>query len=187
MSRPPTSDLLDPDADAPVDVPVDAVSAAHTIALRLLERQPRTRAELATALARRGVPEPAAGAVLDRLTDVGLIDDAAFAAAWVDSRHRSRGLARRALRDELRRRGVDPEIVAEAVDRVSGADEAAAARTLVQRRLRSMTRLPVDAQRRRLVAMLGRKGFTGSLAQRVVSDALRADGPARDERRSMSP
>ncbi|HEY2306223.1 MAG TPA: regulatory protein RecX, partial [Streptosporangiaceae bacterium] len=71
--------------------------AARAICLRLLTAGPRTRAQLATALRKRRIPDEVAEAVLSRFTEVGLIDDAAFARAWVESRHHSRGLARRAL------------------------------------------------------------------------------------------
>src|SRR5690348_9385137 len=91
-----------PDGDDPVEV-------ARALCLRLLTVAPRTRAQLAAALARRGVPAEAADAVLGRLTDVGLVDDQAFAAAWVSSRHLGRGLGRRALSAELRVRGVAGE------------------------------------------------------------------------------
>ena len=79
---------------------------ARQICLRLLTLEPKTRAQLAGALRRHGIPGHAADDVLDRFTDVGLIDDAAFARAWVESRHHSRGLAGRALTAELKQRGV---------------------------------------------------------------------------------
>jgi regulatory protein len=150
----------------------DPESAARSIGLKLLDRAPRTRSELAGAMARRGVPDDAAAAVLDRFAEVGLIDDAAFATAWVDSRHHGRGLARRALASELRRRGIDEEIASEALSAVSIDDETIAADALVRRRLRSMSGLSREVKTRRLVAMLGRKGFGGSLAYGVVSRAL---------------
>lgn len=158
------------------DPEADPEAVARAIALRLLDRQPRTRAELAKALAARAVPAAAAAAVLDRFTEVGLIDDEAFAQAWVGSRHRGRGLARRALAEELRRRGVDHELARGALATVSTDDEVAAATALVTRRLHSMTGLAVEVKRRRLLAMLARRGFSGSLAQRVVAAAL-ADEP----------
>jgi regulatory protein len=123
-------------------------------------------------MARRGVPADAATAVLDRFTEVGLIDDEAFAAAWVSSRHNGRGLGRRALSQELRKRGVDDETLREAVSTLSADDERQAATALVERRLRSMTGLPRDTQIRRLVGMLARKGFSRSLAMSVVLEAV---------------
>jgi regulatory protein len=119
-------------------------------------------------MARRGVPHDAAAAVLDRFVEVGLIDDAAFAQAWVESRHRGRGLARTALARELRRKGVAPDLVSDALESVSTDDEAVAAEALVRRRLRSMSGLPAPVQLRRLVSMLGRKGFGGSLSYAIA-------------------
>ena len=150
-------------------------NAARAIALRLLDSQPRTRAELAQAMARRGVPDDAAAAVLDRFEEVGLVDDEAFAAAWVTSRHAGRGLGRRALGQELRRRGVAEDTVRDAVAVVTGDDEAQAARSLAQRRLRSMQGLARETQLRRLVAMLARRGFSQGLALRVATEAIDAE------------
>ncbi|MFE2147500.1 regulatory protein RecX, partial [Streptomyces sp. NPDC059456] len=78
---------------------------ARAICLRLLTGMPRTRRQLADALDKRGIPEEVSQEVLSRFEEVGLIDDAAFAGAWVESRHRGRGLARRALAQELRTKG----------------------------------------------------------------------------------
>ena len=103
---------------------------ARTILLDQLTGRARTRHELADKLRSRNVPDEVATRLLDRFTEVGLIDDAAFARLWVESRQSSRGLAKRALSDELRRKGVDAEIVREAVDEVDPADEEAAARRL---------------------------------------------------------
>jgi regulatory protein len=159
-------------------MPDDPQVVARAIGLRLLDRAPRTRAELAKAMARRGVPDEAAVAVLDRFAEAGLIDDTAFATAWVDSRHRGRGLARRALADELRRRGVADDVAGEALAAVSTEDEAHAAEALVRRRLRSMSGLAPDVATRRLVALLGRKGFGAALAYRVVATVMAEVGCA---------
>src|SRR2546423_11878340 len=102
----------------PADPDAEPEGVARAIALRLLERQPRTRAELERAMARRDVPSDVAAAVLDRFTQVGLVGDAAFAQAWVDSRHRGRGLGRPALSAGLRRPGVGGAALRGAVQRV---------------------------------------------------------------------
>ena len=156
----------------PADPDADPESVARSIALRMLERQPRTRLELERAMARRDVPPDVAAAILDRFTEVGLIDDEAFAQAWVDSRHRGKGLAKRALSAELRRRGVDESVLREAVDTVTDDDEREAARALVERKLRTMSSLPREVQMRRLIGMLGRKGFGSGVAMSVVREAL---------------
>lgn len=152
----------------------DPQAAARTIGLRLLERSPRTRAQLAAAMTRRGIPDEDVEVVLDRFAEAGLIDDAAFATAWVGSRHHGRGLARRALAAELRARGVEGEVAQQALATVSTEDEVAAATALVTRRLRAMSDLPRPVQTRRLTAMLARKGFGSGLAHRVVSSVLDA-------------
>lgn len=150
----------------------DPAAVARSVVLRQLALQPRTRAELAKALERKGVPDEVADEVLSRFSDVGLIDDAAFAQAWVESRHAGRGLAKRALAYELRKRGVDDEDVNEAVDQLAPETELATARALVAKKLRGTQRLEPQARVRRLAGMLARKGYAPSLAVRVVREAL---------------
>jgi regulatory protein len=152
--------------------PADPYEKAREICLRQLSFRPRTRAELATALRKREVDDDVATAVLERYAEVGLIDDAAFAKAWVSSRHHGRGLARRALANELRQKGVESEVVSEALDDLDGETEIATARTLVDRKLRSMGNTPPDAVFRRLVAMLARKGYPPGIVIGAVKDAL---------------
>jgi regulatory protein len=135
--------------------------------------RPRTRAELAGALKSKGISDEVADQVLDRYDEVGIVDDAAFARAWVTSRHHGRGLARRALANELRQRGVDGEVAGEALAEVDGDTEAATARELVDRKLRGMSG-PPDAVFRRLVGLLARKGYPSGLVFRVVKEALAA-------------
>ncbi|NBE82045.1 regulatory protein RecX [Micromonospora rubida] len=153
--------------------PRDEAEVAREICLRQLALRPRTRAELAAALAKRGISEEVSAGVLDRYDEVGIIDDAAFARAWVSSRHTGRGLARRALANELRRRGVDGEVASEALGELDEETEAETARVLVERKLRTARGEP-DAVFRRLVGMLARKGYPPGVAIRAVKDALAA-------------
>jgi regulatory protein len=146
---------------------------AREICLRQLAVRPRTRAELAKALARKEISDEVISEVLDRYDEVGIIDDAAFARAWVSSRHHGRGLARRALATELRRRGVDSEVASEALETLDDEEEATTARALVERKLRT-TRGAPEAVFRRLVGMLARKGYSAGVAIRAVKDALAA-------------
>jgi len=166
---------------APEDDPGDPESVARAICLRALTGAPKTRQQLADLLARKGVPEYAATEVLDRFGEVGLIDDAAFARLWVSSRQSGRGLARRALQAELRAKGVAPEVAAEAVEVVDDDDERAAARQLVERRLRAMQRLDRATATRRLMGMLARKGYGGGMAAGVFREVLDAAGAEHDE------
>ena len=153
----------------------DPMSVARSIGLDLLDASPKTRAQLADAMRRRGVPDDAATAVLDRFGEVGLVDDAAFADAWVTSRQAGRGLAPRALANELRQRGIPQELIAEALGRVDSDDVESAARELATRRARSSAGLPTAVRMRRLVAMLNRKGYSSELAVRVVREVLAVD------------
>lgn len=145
---------------------------ARAIALRQLTAGPRTRAQLASAMARRGVPEHVAEAVLDRFEEVRLVDDDEFARQWVQTRHIGRGLARRALAYELRQRGVEDGVVREAVDQVSSDDELAAARELVRRKLPSMRGDDPARRTRRLAGALARKGYGPGVAMRAIRAEL---------------
>jgi regulatory protein len=176
--RPGNDDPLNPDvvSGSAEDEMGDPESVARGICLRALTGAPKTRSQLADLLATRGVPDDAAEAVLDRFTEVGLIDDAAYAQAWVSSRQAGRGLARRALSAELRAKGVDPEVAAQAVEAVGEDDERAAARRLVDRKVGAMRRLDRTTATRRLMGMLARKGYNGGLAAAVVREALDSAG-----------
>ncbi len=152
--------------------PLDPEEQARALCLRLLTGMPRTRRQLADAMRKREIPDEVADYVLERFQDVGLIDDQAFANTWVESRHRGRGLARRALAQELRHRGVDAELVTEAVGLLDPEQEEETARALVQRKLPGTRGLDRDRRIRRLAGMLARKGYGEGLALRVVRDAL---------------
>ncbi|MGB7819669.1 MAG: regulatory protein RecX [Ornithinibacter sp.] len=154
----------------------DAHDWARQIVLRQLTSAPKSRAQLETALRRKNCPDEVAAAVLDRMEEVGLVDDTAYAGMLVRSQQAGRGLARRALAQELRRKGVDDETAEAALDAVDPAAEEDRARELVAKRLRSMSGLDPVVQTRRLAGMLARKGYGSEVAMRVVRDAVR-DAP----------
>ncbi len=166
-----TADARTADAKA-----ADPESRARDVCLRLLTAAPRTRAQLASAMRRRGVPDAAAEAVLSRFTDAGLIDDAAFARAWVESRHYSRGLSRQALAAELRQRGVADGEVRDALGELDPDQEAATARQLVSRKLVATRGQPAQVRTRRLAGMLARKGYPAAMVFRLVREALEQEG-----------
>jgi regulatory protein len=156
--------------------PADPAERARGICLRLLTGNPRTRKQLADALRKREIPDEVADEVLSRFEEVGLINDGAFADAWVESRHHGRGLARRALAQELRTKGVDPTLIDEAVSHLDSEQEEERARELVDRKLRSTQGLDRDKRLRRLAGMLARKGYSQGMALRVVRQALEEEG-----------
>lgn len=165
---PPDREARGPDADS------EAV--ARKILLDALTGQARSRKELADKLAKKEVPGDIAGRLLDRFEEIGLIDDEAFAAAWIESRQPGKGLARRALAHELRRKGIDDEIARAALDEIDPDDEAAAARVLVRKKLRSMQGVDQQKATRRLVGLLARKGYGAGMAFAIVKDELRLHG-----------
>jgi len=150
----------------------DPETVARTLVLRKLAAQARTRQELATALAARRVPGDVAGDVLDRMEAVGLIDDAAFAHDWVQSRQQRRHLSKSSLRRELQARGVDREQIEAAVSDVDSQDELEAAEALTLKRLRSMGGLTREVQYRRLAGALARRGFAASVTSTVLGRVL---------------
>jgi regulatory protein len=163
-------------AAGPAGVGDDPQERARQVCLRMLTAAPRTTAQLADAMRRKGVPDDVAQAVLGRLAEVGLIDDAAFARAWVESRHHARGLARRLLAAELEKRGVRGEDVRTAVGALDPDEEIATARRLVARAMAGTKGRPLPARIRRLVGLLARKGYPAPLAYRVVREALEQEG-----------
>ncbi|MEU3861991.1 recombination regulator RecX [Streptomyces sp. NPDC028722] len=154
----------------------DPAERARAICLRLLTGTPRTRKQLADALRNREIPDDVADEVLSRFEEVGLIDDGAFADAWVESRHHGRGLARRALARELRTKGVDSTLIDEAVAQLDSEREEATARELVARKLHATRGLDRDKRLRRLAGMLARKGYSEGMALRIVRQALEEEG-----------
>ena len=130
---------------------------------------------------RGGVPDEAAEAVLTRFTDAGMIDDAAFARAWVESRHHSRGLSKRSLSAELRRHGVQDDEIREAVDALDPEQEVDTARRLVEQKLASSRGRPADARVRQAAGMLARKGYPPGLAFRLIREAMQREGAELDE------
>jgi regulatory protein len=145
---------------------------AHAIALRKLTSRACTRQELDRALLAKNVPHDVIDAVLDRLQEVGLVDDASFAVSWVSSRQRRRHLSRRVLRRELQAKGVERNDIDSALDSIDRNGEFASARDLVERRHAAMSGLSRDVQYRRLAGMLSRRGFDAAITTQVLADVL---------------
>jgi regulatory protein len=171
----------DPDDVERLGPPGDPDEVARIVCLRLLDRRAYSRAELSAALRKRGVPDEPADRVLDRFTELGLIDDAALADGYALAQHRERGLAGRAVALKLRRRGIPDDAVRDAVGQIDRESEVDTARALVERRLRSIAGLDPAAQARRLIGLLARKGYPPGLAHDVVRSAMRAASGAEIE------
>jgi regulatory protein len=155
---------------------------ARTLCLRLLTARARTRAELQGQLSKRGYPAEVSGRVLDRLAQVGLVDDADFAEQWVLLRRVNAGKGKRALAAELQAKGVDDEVITAALAGIDGGAERERAEQLVRGKLRREKLGDGDDTKvaRRLVAMLARRGYSQTMAFDVVKDELASE---RDRRR----
>jgi len=154
------------------DAHTQAVEAAREIVLRRLDRSAAPRAALVELLERKEVDPRVAVEVLDRLEAAGVIDDAAYAARLVRTRFAEKGAARRAIAEELRRKGLEEQNVAAALGQIDSDDEDAAALPLARKKLIATRHLPWEVRRRRTAAMLGRKGYSREVTMRAIEDAL---------------
>ena len=147
---------------------------ARALCLRLLTARARTRAELKGQLAKRGYPDDISAQVLDRLAEVGLVDDAGFAEQWVRSRRVNAGKGKRALAAELRTKGVDNEVITAALADIDAGAERERAEQLVRDKLRREHLGDDDDAKvmRRLLGMLARRGYHQSMALDVVTVEL---------------
>jgi regulatory protein len=160
----------------PSEPDADPVEVARTIAFRKLAASARTRHELDTALQKKNVPDEIAAGVLDRLEEVGLVDDEAFAQSWVESRQQRRHLSRSALRRELTSKGVDRDHVDAALATVDVEDELASARALAAKKAAAMRGLDPVVRHRRLVGALARRGFGSGIISTVLAELRDKDG-----------
>lgn len=164
----------DPTQPDPTQPDADPVAVAREIALRQLTVRARTRTELARALAKRKVPTEVAQTVLDRLTEVGLIDDAMFARDWLESGSR-RNKSRRALAVELSEKGVARDIIDQALAELESDTDHLVALAFAERKARSLRGLDHQVAYRRLAGALARRGFAASVVAEVVREVLAQD------------
>jgi len=138
---------------------------ALAAALRLVALGPRSEKEVRDRLRRRAFPVAAVDAAVERLRELGYLDDAAFARFFVEARQAAVPRSRRALAFELSRRGVDRETAGAAVETLSDEDAAYAA---ASRRLRSLRCLDRVTFTRRLGAFLANRGFSYGVIRATV-------------------
>jgi regulatory protein len=143
----------------------DEVEVAHEHALRLLSSRPRSEAEIRSKLREHEFPQAALDEVLARLRRAGLVDDQAFAHFWVENRATFRPKSRRALKAELKRKGVSGEALERALSQTNDAETAYQAASKRGPRLRQ---LPRPEFRRKLGEYLARRGFDYDTIEPVV-------------------
>lgn len=161
--------------------PADPEALARSIVLRRLTLAPRTRAELQRSLRDRLVPDEVAVMVLDRFTELGLINDVQYAEAFTESRRRRGGWSRRAIAAKLSERGVPRDIADGALEQVNAEDELDTALDLARRRWARGTGLDRQVRRRRMAAMLARRGYSSSVVGTVLAELEQADSRDADD------
>ena len=132
---------------------------ARNVLLHQLARSAKSTSQLRKILEQREIPTDIAEKVIDRFTEVGLIDDAAYAETIVNSRRNYKGLAKSAIKRELNEKGVSQELVEEAISGITAEDDFESAKQLATRRFRQMAHLERDVRTRRLAGYLQRKGY----------------------------
>jgi regulatory protein len=144
-------------------------------ALRFLEARPRSTTEVRRRLLMRGYRANLVEGCLERLLDLGILDDEAFARAWVESRDRARPRGERALRAELRGKGIDRQVVDDVMDARTEEQPAAdgeAARRVLERHASALSRVADPrARRQRAYALLARSGFDSETAIEAIAAA----------------
>ncbi len=160
---------------------LDEETRAHEAALALLRYRPRSRAELAQRLRRRGFAPAALESLLAELTEAGTIDDRRFARLWVEGRLAAGRSGPHRLRAELRLKGIDSDVIEEMLlAALPPEHEAQLAEAVAERYLSRSRALPVEVRLRRLAGLLRRRGFSGSAVTPILRRASRRLGDPRN-------
>ncbi len=144
---------------------------ARNIVLKLLERGPKSSAELATALEKHEIPAEIIKHVISRFSEVELINDQAYAQQVVDASRRTKGLARSMVKRKLADKGLDQEIINQVAADISDEDELAVATELAIKRFGQLGKLDPDVRNRRLVGFLQRRGFGSGVVFAAIREA----------------
>jgi regulatory protein len=149
------------------------IEAAYRTALRCLELRSYARKDLGRRLQRKGHPRSAVEAALERIAALGLLDDRAFARLYVQTRApRGRGPSR--LIGDLLSMGVDRALIDRAISEEwpEGSDRTTMPQALATKRAAQLGALPRQTKRRRLLAYLARRGFSGRDVTQMVEEVL---------------
>ncbi len=171
---------------------IDDPEVVLNAAARFLEARPRSVAEVRRRLTGAGYQSELVDGAIDRLLELGMLDDQAFAEVWVASRDRVRPRGERALQQELRQKGIDRAVVDELLEARRSDEDGAptepdrdAAERLLTRNARTLARVPDPRVRRqRAYALLARNGFDPETCREVAArvDALAGGDPSAESR-----
>ena len=149
-------------------------SRALHLSLRSLAQRPRSEAEIRQKLSQKQFSKRATDGAVARLSELGLIDDRRFAEQWVEERLRLRPRGRRMLRQELLAKGIASELVEEVLARDLAEEQHAVA--IAEKAMRRMRSLDPGVARRRLAAMLARRGYGYEVAGYAIRRAMAGEG-----------
>jgi regulatory protein len=155
---------------------VTPFSAVYNKALAALARGAKSTRDLGRWLAQRDHAPEDVSAVLTRLTERGLLNDADYAVLFARSRATTRGMSCRRIAAELAKRGVARDLVDAAISEVmadESIDERAMVETAAKKKFKTLAKLEPDVQRRRLYGFLARKGFAPDLVRETVAKFTR--------------
>jgi regulatory protein len=159
------------DAEIAVLKTQDEHNRAFNQALRFLSYRPRSRLETERYLRDKSLPETVIDDVISRLERSQYLDDEAFARFWVENREQFRPRGERALRYELRQKGISDAII---TDVLGNLDDEAAAWHAVEGRLRRWAGLPAEEFRRKVAGYLSRRGFGYDTVSVILTKANRS-------------
>lgn len=150
----------------------DQHEVAMTIALHALAPRARSRAELLAHLIKRGTDGAIADSVLDQLELQGFLNDLDFAHQWSESRQRQKKMSKRTISSELRSKGVAQDIIDEVISTIDEETEYQLAYSIAERKFRSCSHLEPEKIYSRLSGALARKGFSSSMASRIIRELI---------------
>lgn len=152
-----------------------AFDAAKEVALRQLDVRARSQHELESAMTSRGFSSETAHEVIERLAELGLVDDLAFARAFARGRFEAGGKTGSALKMDLSRKGLSSQIIAQVLSEIDADEEYSRAHALAEKKMRSLTVHDRQVIRRRLFSMLARKGYAPQVCIRVIDELLESE------------
>jgi recX family len=152
-----------------------AFDAAKEVALRQLDVRARSRHELESAITSRGFSTETADKVIERLVELGLVDDLAFARAFARGRFEAGGKTGSALKMDLSRKGLSSQIIAQVLSEIDVEEEYSRACALAEKKIRSLTMRDRQVIRRRIFSMLARKGYPPHVCIRVIEELLESE------------
>lgn len=148
------------------------VQRAKNVLLHQLSRSMKTEYQLRQVLAKREIPQEVADSVILRFTEAQLIDDGAFARAFVASRIACGGKSRATIRRELKQRGVADDLANQALEGLNREAEAELALNLARKRLNALANYDREVRYRRLQGFLARRGFDSEIIRRTLSEVM---------------